>query len=57
MTMAADVASTQGIASSGYRTVINTGPDGGQSVDHLHIHVLGGDAMGWPPFPVGRKGR
>ena len=33
----------------GYRTVINCGPDGGQSVDHLHIHVLGGRALHWPP--------
>ncbi len=33
----------------GYRTVINTGQDGGQTVDHLHLHLLGGRAMGWPP--------
>ncbi len=33
----------------GYRTVINTGPDGGQTVDHLHVHLLGGRSMGWPP--------
>ena len=33
----------------GYRTVINSGPDGGQTVDHLHFHLLGGRAMGWPP--------
>jgi histidine triad (HIT) family protein len=33
----------------GYRLVINTGPDGGQTVDHLHIHLLGGRAMHWPP--------
>ena len=33
----------------GYRTVINTGPDGGQTVDHLHLHLLGGRAMKWPP--------
>ena len=33
----------------GYRTVINTGPDGGQTVDHLHLHLLGGRAMEWPP--------
>ncbi|KAM6997095.1 adenosine 5'-monophosphoramidase HINT1 [Tautogolabrus adspersus] len=33
----------------GYRIVINDGPDGGQSVYHLHIHVLGGRSMGWPP--------
>ena len=33
----------------GYRTVINTGADGGQTVDHLHLHLLGGRAMEWPP--------
>ena len=33
----------------GYRVVINTGPNGGQTVDHLHLHVLGGRAMHWPP--------
>jgi len=34
---------------NGYRTVINCGPDGGQSVDHLHVHLLGGRPLGWPP--------
>ena len=38
-----------GIADSGYRVVCNTGPDGGQTVDHLHFHVLGGRPMQWPP--------
>ncbi|MEI6238945.1 MAG: histidine triad nucleotide-binding protein [Planctomycetia bacterium] len=33
----------------GYRLVVNCGRDGGQSVDHLHVHVLGGRQMGWPP--------
>ena len=33
----------------GYRVVINCGPDGGQSVDHLHLHLLGGRPLGWPP--------
>jgi histidine triad (HIT) family protein len=33
----------------GYRVVINTGRDGGQTVDHLHVHLLGGRPMGWPP--------
>ena len=37
------------IAKTGYRTVINTGKDGGQSVDHLHLHLLGGRSMTWPP--------
>jgi histidine triad (HIT) family protein len=35
--------------SNGYRLVINTGPDGGQTVDHLHLHLLGGRHMTWPP--------
>jgi histidine triad (HIT) family protein len=34
---------------NGYRTVINCGRDGGQSVDHLHVHVLGGRSLAWPP--------
>jgi histidine triad (HIT) family protein len=33
----------------GYRVVINTGPNGGQTVDHLHLHLIGGRAMHWPP--------
>lgn len=33
----------------GYRVVVNNGPDGGQTVDHLHIHLLGGRPMRWPP--------
>ena len=33
----------------GYRTVVNNGPDGGQSVDHLHVHLLGGRKLTWPP--------
>lgn len=38
-----------GIAEKGFRVVINTGEDGGQTVNHLHIHVIGGKALGWPP--------
>ena len=34
---------------AGYRLVVNCGPDGGQSVDHLHVHLLGGRPLGWPP--------
>lgn len=34
---------------NGFRVVVNTGEDGGQTVDHLHIHVIGGRALGWPP--------
>lgn len=42
------VAAAAGV-SGGYRVVTNVGRDGGQSVDHLHFHVLGGRQMGWPP--------
>ena len=47
--VAADVARREGIARSGYRTVINTSADAGQSVAHLHLHLLGGRRLGWPP--------
>jgi len=46
---AALVAQQKGLAASGYRVVVNTGRDGGQSVFHLHLHVLGGRRMAWPP--------
>jgi histidine triad (HIT) family protein len=46
---ARDVAVTEGIADSGYRVVFNTGPEAGQTVNHVHAHVLGGRAMSWPP--------
>ncbi len=46
---AAHVARQEGLAEGGYRTVVNTGTDGGQSVGHVHFHVLGGRALGWPP--------
>ena len=49
MALAAAIARQEGIAKSGYRTVINTGANGGQSVAHLHIHLLGGRPMTWPP--------
>ena len=49
MAFAAAIARQEKISKTGYRTVINTGVDGGQSVFHLHIHVLGGRAMTWPP--------
>jgi histidine triad (HIT) family protein len=45
---AAEIARAKGLA-GGYRVVISTGRDGGQTVDHLHVHVLGGRAMTWPP--------
>ena len=44
----AEIARQKGLT-GGYRTVINTGDDGGQTVDHLHLHLLGGRAMHWPP--------
>jgi histidine triad (HIT) family protein len=47
--VAARLANEQGLSESGYRTVINTGEGVGQSVFHLHVHVLGGRAMNWPP--------
>jgi len=47
--VAARVANDEGLAESGYRTVINTGAGAGQSVFHLHVHVLGGRPMSWPP--------
>lgn len=46
---AKQLARQEGIAESGYRLVINTGPQGGQTVDHLHVHLLGGRRMTWPP--------
>ncbi|HTR19460.1 MAG TPA: histidine triad nucleotide-binding protein [Gemmatimonadales bacterium] len=49
LSMARDVARDLGIATKGYRVVINTNPDGGQTVFHLHAHVLGGRALQWPP--------
>ncbi len=39
-------------AENGYRIVNNCGSDGGQTVAHLHFHVLAGEELGWPPFPV-----
>jgi len=47
--IAARLANEQGLGESGYRTVINTGAGAGQSVFHLHVHVLGGRPMNWPP--------
>jgi histidine triad (HIT) family protein len=44
-----DVAQKVGIAQSGYRLVLNNGSDAGESVPHLHLHVLGGRRLQWPP--------
>jgi histidine triad (HIT) family protein len=49
LSLATAIARQEKIARTGYRTVINTGKDGGQSVDHLHLHLLGGRAFTWPP--------
>lgn len=46
---AAEIAQAQGYAESGYRTVINCNDQGGQTVHHLHLHVLAGRQMHWPP--------
>jgi histidine triad (HIT) family protein len=48
MIIARKVAKQEGLT-GGYRAVLNCGPDGGQSVDHLHVHVLGGRKLAWPP--------
>lgn len=45
---AAEIARQKGLG-KGYRVVTNIGPDAGQTVDHLHLHVLGGRVMNWPP--------
>jgi histidine triad (HIT) family protein len=45
---AAEIARTKGL-NEGYRTVINTGEAAGQSVDHIHVHLLGGRTLSWPP--------
>ena len=47
--LATDLAAAEGLAADGYRCVINCGRNGGQSVDHLHLHLIGGRAMSWPP--------
>ena len=50
MTLAAkQIAEQEGIAERGYRTVLNCNAEAGQSVFHIHLHVLGGRPMGWPP--------
>jgi histidine triad (HIT) family protein len=46
--VAVRIASSEGLV-NGFRTVINTGKDGGQTVHHLHVHLLGGRPMSWPP--------
>lgn len=46
---AAEIAKSENIADSGYRLVINTNSDAGQTVSHIHVHLIGGRALGWPP--------
>lgn len=46
---AAAIARAEGIVEGGYRTVVNCGADAGQSVFHVHLHVLGGRTLAWPP--------
>lgn len=47
--VAAEIARTEGIADNGFRLVANVGRWGGQTVDHLHLHLMGGRAFDWPP--------
>ena len=49
LSVAGVVAKAKGVDGTGYRTVINTNAEAGQSVFHLHLHVLGGRVLGWPP--------
>jgi histidine triad (HIT) family protein len=49
LTAARDIARERDISGSGYRLVLNTGGDSGQAVDHIHVHLLGGRRMSWPP--------
>ena len=46
---AAEIARAEGIVAGGYRTVMNCGADAGQTVFHVHLHLLGGRKLGWPP--------
>jgi histidine triad (HIT) family protein len=49
MSLAPQIAKQEGISDSGFRVVVNTGTEAGQSVWHIHLHVMGGRAMHWPP--------
>ncbi len=47
--LAAELAESSGVKQEGYRLIVNCGDDAGQDVQHLHLHLLGGRGMGWPP--------
>ena len=49
MSKVGEIAEKLGVKESGFRIVINTGEDGQQSVKHLHVHLIGGKQLGWPP--------
>lgn len=49
---AKQIAADNGLTERGYRTTMNCNADAGQTVFHIHLHLLGGQAMGWPPFPA-----
>ncbi len=49
LALAGSIAESEGVADSGYRIVTNTGPGAGQSVHHVHFHLLGGRDLSWPP--------
>ncbi len=49
LSIASNIAEKKGVSEKGFRLVINCGPQGGQEVDHLHAHVMGGRQMEWPP--------
>lgn len=48
-TAAREIAAAEGVSEGGYRVVMNAGPDAGQSVPHVHLHLLGGRTLHWPP--------
>ena len=49
MIVSREIAAAEGLSESGYRAVINVGLDGGQTISHLHLHLLGGRTLHWPP--------
>jgi len=53
--VAAKLAKQEGFADSGYRVVMNCNDDGGQTVYHIHLHMLAGKEMGWPPYTNNKK--